>query len=66
MTNSKSLDPIKTLFFNIEKKEYPFLKKILVETKSDLEPKIQKNSGYQTIDEEFDYEIENKKNEKKN
>ena len=51
MTNSKSLDPIKTLFFNIEKKEYPFLKKILVETKSDLEPKIQKEEIQKFIDE---------------
>ena len=34
--------------------------------KNIIEEKIKKNSGYQTIDEEFDYEIENKKNEKKN
>ena len=51
MTNSKSLEPIKTLIFNIKKKEYPFLKKILVETKSDLEPKIQKEEIQKFIDE---------------
>ena len=51
MTNSKSLEPIKTLIFNIKKKEYPFLKKILVETKSDLEPKIQKEELQKFIDE---------------
>ena len=31
-----------------------------------IEEKIKKNSGYQTIDEEFDYEIENKKIDNKN
>ena len=34
--------------------------------KNIIEEKIKKHSGYQTVDEEFDYEIENKKNEKKN
>ena len=30
-----------------------------------IEEKIKKNSGYQTIDEEFDYEIENEKKDEK-
>ena len=34
--------------------------------KNIIKEKIKKNSGYQTIDEDFDYDIENKKNDKKN
>ena len=48
MTNYKTLEPIKTLFVGLEKDKYPYLKKILVETKSDLEKESQ-NEEIQNI-----------------
>lgn len=48
MTNYKTLEPIKTLFAGLDKDKYPYLKKILVETKSDLEKESQ-NEEIQNI-----------------
>ena len=64
--------PVKSKEISIEE-EIKFLTKLslLVQEKNEkyknmIEEKIKKNSGYQTIDEEFDYENENKKIDKKN
>jgi hypothetical protein len=63
--------PIKTKEKSIEE-EIKFLTQLslLVQEKNEnykklIEEKIKKNSGYQTIDEEFDYEIENEKKDEK-
>ena len=64
--------PVKSKEISIEE-EIKFLTKLslLVQEKNEkyknmIEEKIKKNTGYQTIDEEFDYENENKKIDKKN
>ena len=64
--------PAKSKEISIEE-EIKFLTQLshLVQEKNEkykniIEEKIKKNSGYQTIDEDFDYEIKIKKNEKKN
>ena len=64
--------PVKGKEISIEE-EIKFLTKLslLVQEKNEkyknmIEEKIKKNTGYQTIDEEFDYENENKKIDKKN
>ena len=40
MTNYKTLNSILSLFYSIDNDKYPYLKKIIVETKSDIDPKI--------------------------
>ena len=59
MTNSKSLDLIKDIIVNIDNDKYPYLKKILVENKSDIKSENSNDELQQFINdnEEIEYVI---------
>ena len=56
MTNSKSLDLIKDIIVNIDNDKYPYLKKILVENKSDIKSENSNDELQQFINDNEDIE----------